>query len=92
MAKSLKIKIKDKNYARDYIVKNLIETQNILTKKEILEKINKLKDENKKELDSWDLDEFSNIDYEEFEKDNDSNHLIEFLTAFLNLRAKNYGI
>ena len=52
MAKSLKIKIKDKNYARDYIVKNLIETQNILTTKEILEQINKLKDENKKELDS----------------------------------------
>ena len=92
MAKSLKIKIKDKNYSRDYIVKNLIEIQNILTKKEILEQINKLKDENEKELDSLNLDEFSNIDYEEFEKDNDSNHHVDFLTAFSNLRAKNYGI
>ena len=92
MAKSLKIKIKDKNYARDYIAKNLIEIQNILTKKEILEQINKLKDENEKELDSLNLDEFSNIDYEEFEKDNDSNHHVDFLTAFSNLRAKNYGI
>lgn len=92
IAKNLKINIKDKKNSKEYISQNLIETKKILTTNEIKEQTQKLMLENQKEFESLNLEEFRNINYDEFEKDNDSNHHIDFLTAFSNLRAKNYGI
>ena len=92
IAKNLKIDIKDKNFSKDYILQNLIHQKNILTLDEVKEQTKKIMEENQKEYESLNLDNLRNIDYEEFEKDDDSNHHIDFLTAFSNLRAKNYGI
>ncbi len=92
LAKNLKIEIKEKNFSKDYINNNLIGFQKIFNEKEISEQIKILKEENIKEINKLNIDEWENIEYEEFEKDNDSNHHIDFLTAFSNLRAKNYKI
>ena len=92
IAKNLKIDIKDKNISKEYISKNLIDFEKILDDKEIIEQSKKLNEENQKEIDKLNVEEWLNIEYENFEKDNNSNHHIDFLTAFSNLRAKNYKI
>ena len=92
LAKNLKIDSKDKKYSKKYISENLIETKKILTTYEVKEQIQNIMEENQKEFGSLNLDEFKNFVYDEFEKDDDTNHHIDFLTAFSNLRPKNYGI
>ena len=92
IAQILKIEIKDKNISKEYISKNLINFEKILDDKEIIEQSKKLNEENQKEIDKLNLEEFLGTEYENFEKDNNTNHHIDFLTAFSNLRAKNYKI
>ena len=92
IAKNLKIDIQDKKFSKEYISNNYIKNKNILTKNEINERIKILMEENENELNSLNIEEWQNIEFDEFEKDNDSNHHIDFLTSFSNLRAKNYNI
>ena len=92
IAKNLKIEIKDKNMSKEYIEKNLIDFKKILNEEEIIRQSKILNEENIKEIAKINIEEWENIEYDDFEKDNDRNHHIEFLTSFANLRAKNYRI
>ena len=78
-----------KNYTKNYINKkkiklneNEINDKLILIKSEINEKIKKIKNDGS----------IKNIQPEEFEKDNDNNHHIDFIYNCANLRAQNYNI
>lgn len=92
IAKNLKIETKDKKYSVDYISKNKFENKNFIRESELNEQINSLIEENKKELYSLNDEQLDNIEFAEFDKDDDSNHHIDFLTSFSNLRARNYKI
>lgn len=92
IAKTLKINIKDKDFCKSYISNHFIRNKKILNKNEINERIKILIEENKIEANLLNIEEWKNIEFEEFEKDNDANHHIDFLTSFSNLRAKNYSI
>ena len=92
IAKNLKIDIKDKEFSKNYISKNFVENKKILNVDEMKLRIKLLIEENREKINLLDIDQWNNIEFDEFEKDNDNNHHIDFLTSFSNLRAKNYRI
>lgn len=92
IAINLKIDIKSKNFSIIYISNHLINNKKILNKNEISEKMKYLIEVNKNEAKLLNINEWENIEFKEFEKDDDSNHHIDFLKSFSNLRAKNYNI
>lgn len=63
-----------------------------MNEKEIIQQSKILIEEIRKDIHKINIHEWENIEYNEFEKDNDSNHHIDFLTSFANLSAKNYRI
>ena len=74
-----------KNYTKNYIPEKIIKSD----EKEISEKIIKIKSEIIIFIKNIN---FTNIHPETFEKDNDSNHHIDFIYNCANLRAQNYNI
>ena len=92
IATNLKIDIKSKNFSIIHISNHLINDKKILNKNEISEKTKFLIEVNKNKAKLLNVNEWKNIEIKEFEKEDDSNHHIEFLKTFSNLRAKNYNI
>ena len=92
IATNLKIDIKSKNFSIIYISNHLINNKKILNKNEISEKMKLLIEVNKNKAKLLNVNEWENIEFKEFEKEDDSNHHIDFLKTFSNLRAKNYNI
>lgn len=76
ISKNLIIEIKDKDFCKGYISNNFIKNKKILNKNEINERIKILKEEIKNNANLLNIEEWKNIEFEEFEKDNDSNHHI----------------
>ena len=89
---NLKIDIKSKNFSIIHISNHLINDKKILNKNEISEKMKFLIEVNKNKAKLLNVNEWKNIEIKEFEKEDYSNHHIDFLKTFSNLRAKNYNI
>ena len=81
--------LKDINYIKNYADKYIFEKSNQLTEEEAKLKSNQIKLELKNTIKNINI---AHIHPEEFEKDNDENHHIDFIYNCTNLRAQNYTI